>query len=163
MEMSRKKLIGATILALILTAGAAAYGWYGARSAAVDFRLAQVERGAITAVVSVTGTLNPVVSVQVGSQVSGQIKEILVDFNSQVKKGQVIARIDPDSFTLKVNQALADLLDDTAHRCLVGNVGCQYEDLGPGGLERLHARDLAARGVGNFVLGQPGRPLVARW
>jgi HlyD family secretion protein len=84
MEMSRKKLIGATVLALILTAGAAAYGWYGARSAVADFRLAPVERGAITAVVSVTGTLNPVVSVQVGSQVSGQIKEILVDFNSQV-------------------------------------------------------------------------------
>jgi HlyD family secretion protein len=53
--------------------------------------------------------VNPVVSVQVGSQVSGQIKEITVDFNSQVRKGQVIARIDSDSFVLRVNQAMADL------------------------------------------------------
>jgi len=109
MEMSRKRLIGAAIVALILTVGAAAYGWYGARGAVADYRLAKVERGAITAAVSVTGTLNPVVSVQVGSQVSGQIKEILVDFNTQVTKGQIIARIDPDSFMLKVNQAMADL------------------------------------------------------
>ena len=72
-------------------------------------RLAKVERGAITAAVSATGTLNPVVSVQVGSQVSGQIKELYADFNSTVKNGQLIARIDPQSFQLRVNQAMADL------------------------------------------------------
>jgi HlyD family secretion protein len=59
--------------------------------------------------VSATGNLNAVVIVQVGSQISGQIKELLVDFNSVVKKNQVIARIDPDIFEAKVNQAKADL------------------------------------------------------
>jgi HlyD family secretion protein len=109
MEMSRKRLIGMTVVAVVLTAAAAAYGWWGARNADPGYRLGKVERGAITAAVSATGTLNPVTAVQVGSQVSGQIKEITVDFNSEVKKGQVIARIDSESFALRVNQAMADL------------------------------------------------------
>jgi len=107
--MSRSKLITVAVVLGMLAAGAATYGWWGARSAVPEYRLATIDRGTITAAVSATGTLNPVVSVQVGSQVSGQIKELHVDFNSQVKKGQVIARIDPDSFTLRVNQAMADL------------------------------------------------------
>jgi HlyD family secretion protein len=109
MEMSRKRLIGATVLAVVLTAGAAAYGWWGARNAAPDYRFGKVERGTVTAAISATGTVNPVTAVQVGSQVSGQIREIHVDFNSEVKKGQVIARIDSESFALRVNQAMADL------------------------------------------------------
>lgn len=107
--MSRKSVITAIAVAVVLAAGAAAYGWWGARGANPNYRFAKVERGGVTAVVSATGTLNPVVSVQVGSQVSGQIKELYADFNSQVKKGQVIARIDPDSFALRVSQAMADL------------------------------------------------------
>ena len=107
--MTRKKAIGITVLAVILTAGAAAYGWWGARNAAPDYRFGKAERGAITAAIAATGTVNPVTAVQVGSQVSGQIKEIYVDFNSEVKKGQIIARIDSESFGLRVNQALADL------------------------------------------------------
>ena len=107
--MTRKKAIGITVLAVILTAGAAAYGWWGARNAAPDYRFGKVERGTVTAAISATGTVNPVTAVQIGSQVSGQIKEIYVDFNSEVKKGQVIARIDSESFALRVNQAMADL------------------------------------------------------
>jgi len=107
--MTRRRAISATILAVVLTAGAAAYGWWGARNAAPDYRFGKVERGAISSAVSATGTLNPVTAVQVGSQVSGQLKEIYVDFNSEVKKGQVIARIDSESFALRVNQAMADL------------------------------------------------------
>ncbi|HXF66674.1 MAG TPA: efflux RND transporter periplasmic adaptor subunit, partial [Burkholderiales bacterium] len=106
---ARKGVLTAILVATVLAAGAAAYGWWGARNAAPDYRFGKVERGAITAVVSATGTVNPVTAVQVGSQVSGQVKEIYVDFNSEVKKGQVIARIDPDSFALRVNQAMADL------------------------------------------------------
>ncbi len=109
MEMTRKRLIGTTVVAVVLTAAAAAYGWWGARNSDPGYRFGKVERGAITAAVSATGTLNPVTAVQVGSQVSGQIKEITVDFNSEVKKGQVIARIDSESFALRVNQAMADL------------------------------------------------------
>src|SRR5262245_12261525 len=107
--MTRRKAISLAILLAVLTAGAAAYGWWGARNSSPDYRLSKVERGPLTAAVSVTGTINPVTAVQVGSQVSGQVKEIYVDFNSEVKKGQVIARIDTESFSLRVNEALADL------------------------------------------------------
>ncbi|MGZ5152554.1 MAG: efflux RND transporter periplasmic adaptor subunit [Burkholderiales bacterium] len=100
-------IIGAVIA---LAAVAAGYvRWKDPFSSPTSYRLAKIERGPITAVVSATGTLNPVVSVQIGSQVSGQIKELYVDYNSPVKKSQLIARIDPQSFTLRVNQALADV------------------------------------------------------
>ncbi len=102
-------MISAAIVAAILAAGAAAFGWWSARGSVPDYRLAKIERGGITAAVSATGTVNPVTAVQVGSQVSGQVQEIYVDFNSEVKKNQVIARIDPQSFALRVSQAMADL------------------------------------------------------
>lgn len=95
--------------AVALGVAGAAYWHFSGAQAPQGYRLAKIERGDLVAAVSSTGTLNPVVSVQVGSQVSGQIKEIFVDYNSVVKKGDVIARIDPDSFTLRVNQAMADL------------------------------------------------------
>ncbi len=66
-------------------------------------------KGRLVASVAATGTLQPVISVQVGSQVSGQLKEVLVDFNSLVKKNQLIARIDPESFQYRVRQAQADV------------------------------------------------------
>jgi HlyD family secretion protein len=100
----------AIALALTLAAvGGGVYYWWRAGDSGQAYRLAKLERGGITAAVSATGTLNPVVSVQVGSQVSGQVQEIKVDYNSQVKKDQLIARINPDSFMLRVNQAMADL------------------------------------------------------
>ena len=107
--MSRTKAVGAAVAAAVLIAGAVSWWWWGARVAAPDYRFGKIERGSIVAAVSATGTVNPVTVVQVGSQVSGQLKEVLVDFNSVVKKGQIIARIDPDTFVLKVNQAMADL------------------------------------------------------
>ena len=68
-----------------------------------------IERGSLQAAVAASGTVTPVSQVQVGSQVSGQIKELLVDFNSEVKQGQLIARIDPESFEYRVRQASADV------------------------------------------------------
>ena len=59
--------------------------------------------------VTATGTVNPVTTVLVGTQVSGTIKNIYVDFNSPVKKGQLIARIDPALFEAQVNQARANV------------------------------------------------------
>jgi HlyD family secretion protein len=98
---------------LVLVAAAAAGGWYWVQSrngdAEVKYRLAKVERGPIAAVVVASGTLNAVTTVQVGSQISGQVKEIFADFNTSVKKDQVIARIDPATYELRVNQARADL------------------------------------------------------
>lgn len=78
-------------------------------SAAPGYRTSRAEQGPILATTTASGTLNAVVSVQVGSQVSGQIKEVLVDFNSEVKRGQVIARIDPEIFEYRLKQAQADV------------------------------------------------------
>ncbi|HHT9152039.1 MAG TPA: efflux RND transporter periplasmic adaptor subunit [Candidatus Hypogeohydataceae bacterium YC40] len=85
----------------------------------VNYRTAKVERGDITAVVSASGTLHPPLSTQttygqvsgtvVGSQVSGIVKEVYVDFDSVVKEGQLLARIDPLPFETKVKQAKANL------------------------------------------------------
>lgn len=69
----------------------------------------RVERGRITARVTASGTLSALVTVQVGSQVSGRIQDILVDFNSPVHRGQVLARIDPQIFRAAVEQARANL------------------------------------------------------
>lgn len=106
--MSKRSLFAVGVL-LVLAAAGIAYALWGSLRAAPGYRFAKVERGTITATVSATGTLSPVVSVQVGSQVSGQIKELYADYNSPVKKGQLIAQIDPDSIALRVNQAMADL------------------------------------------------------
>lgn len=73
------------------------------------FTTANVQRGSLSATVSATGTLNPLVTVQVGSQVSGRIERIAVDFNSPVKKGEVIAQIEPSLFETEVAQAQANL------------------------------------------------------
>ena len=105
----KKPVIGA----LVLAAGIAAYvvltdSQVGAGETAM-YKLGKVERGDLTAVVAATGTLNPVVSVQVGSQVSGQLRDVLADFNSPVTANQVIARLDPQTFQQKLRQAEADL------------------------------------------------------
>ena len=108
MRRSAQVTIGCTLLL-----GAATLVWavffHDSRNGASSFRLAAVERGPIISAVSTSGTLNAVITVQVGSQVSGQIKELLADFNSEVKAGHVIARIDPETFEAKVRQAQAEL------------------------------------------------------
>jgi len=86
-----------------------AFYWAGQDKTDVEYRLAKVERGNIVKSVSASGELNAVVTVEVGSEISGQISEISVDFNSEVKAGQVIARIDPESFEARVSQAKAEL------------------------------------------------------
>lgn len=106
--MSKRSVLVAGLLLLLAGAGVA-YALWGSLRPAPGYRVAKVERGTLTATVSATGTLTPVVSVQVGSQISGQIKELYADYNSPVKKGQIIAQIDPDSIALRVNQAMADL------------------------------------------------------
>ncbi len=73
------------------------------------FRFATVERGDLQARVSATGTLNAVTTVSVGTQVSGQVSALLVDFNDQVKKGQLLARIDPTIAQQGVADAQANL------------------------------------------------------
>ena len=99
-------------LAIVLAVGTlagAGYVYTAGRGTVARFRTAKVDRGPIAATVSTTGTVNAVTTVQVGSQVSGQISELMVDFNSPVKKNQLIARLDPAIFQAKVNAARAEL------------------------------------------------------
>lgn len=81
----------------------------GERKPPIRYRTAAVERGQIVSVVSATGTINPVVSVQVGTQVSGMIKSLHADFNSQVKAGDTVAIIDPEPFKARREQAASNL------------------------------------------------------
>jgi HlyD family secretion protein len=79
-----------------------------------SYQTATVTRGPITQLVTATGTLNPVVNVQVGSQVSGNIQKLFADFNSEVKAGQVVAQIDPALFQATVTQAEGDVANAQA-------------------------------------------------
>lgn len=96
---------------LVGAASAAAWGVYRLTSGepAPAFRFTTVSRGAIQALVSSTGTLQAVTTVSVGTQVSGQVSALLVDFNDQVKKGQLLARIDPTIARQGVADAQANL------------------------------------------------------
>lgn len=99
------------LVVVLLALGAAGAAWWFARGddGAPKYRTAKLEQGPLQAVVAAGGTVNPVRQVSVGSQVSGQIKELFADFNTEVKEGQLIARIDPESIQYRVRQAQADV------------------------------------------------------
>jgi HlyD family secretion protein len=152
------------VVVLALAAAAAAYFWTARESTQVpSYRLAKVERGPLTATVAASGTLNPVTSVQVGTQISGQVKELFVDFNSPVKAGQLIARIDPETFQYRVRQNEADLeaARSAAARAQVALANAQRElartrelvareFVSPADLDRAQAQfDLAKAELGN--------------
>lgn len=98
-------LIG--IALVMLTGGGGIWYWLTSGPPPVQYKTALVDRGPITAIVTATGTINPVVSVQVGSQVSGKVSQLFADFNSRVKKGQILAQIDQKPFKARLSQARA--------------------------------------------------------
>ncbi|UHQ20905.1 efflux RND transporter periplasmic adaptor subunit [Lysobacter sp. KIS68-7] len=100
----------AIVLALVVL-GAAGWWWSARKAAAAEggFRTAAVERGDIRVAISATGTLAAISTVDVGSQISGQVTDVLVDFNDQVHKGQVIARIDPSTYQAQIAQGDAQI------------------------------------------------------
>ncbi|MCX8108976.1 MAG: efflux RND transporter periplasmic adaptor subunit, partial [Verrucomicrobiae bacterium] len=103
---------------LVVLAGGAGYTLYKrgrtGPDPAQEYRTALVTRGTIVQAVTANGQINPVKSVQVGSQVSGIIQSIFVDFNSPVTNGQVIAQIDPSTFKQNLSQAEAELANAEA-------------------------------------------------
>jgi HlyD family secretion protein len=110
--MTRRRRITIAAAAIVLAiAGIGLWRWRS-RPARPPLRLdtARVDRGHIVAKVTATGTLSAIVTVQVGSQVSGRIQALYADFNSPVKKGQRIAKIDPQLFQASVEQARANFL-----------------------------------------------------
>lgn len=102
------KRIVLVVIALLLLVGSWWF-WRGRSGSESSYQTAVVTRGPITQAVTATGTLNPVVNVQVGSQVSGNIQKLFADFNSSVKAGEVVAQIDPTLFQASVTQAEGDL------------------------------------------------------
>jgi HlyD family secretion protein len=115
MTMSKSRIATVAAVALLVLAAV----WIYQRRADGEespYRFATVERGDLEAIVSATGKLDAVTTVQVGTQVSGQIEQILVDFNDKVKKGQLIARIDPTLQEQAVRDAQAGLERNQAER-----------------------------------------------
>jgi len=106
--MKKKIIIAIAIVAIILAGGA--FFLFKNKENGPKFRMEMVTKGDVTATVTATGTMNAVVTVLVGTQVSGTIKTLYVDFNSPVKKGQILAQIDPATFQAKVEEARANLL-----------------------------------------------------
>ncbi len=97
----------AAVGSVLLLLAAGMWHWWSSDASSVQYKIALVERGPITSIVTATGTVNPVVSVQVGSQVSGKIAKLFADFNSVVEEGQVLAQIDQQPFKARVRQARA--------------------------------------------------------
>ena len=112
--MKTKPLIAGGLIALTgLSAGA----YYTRRGEAPPQITAEpVTRGSVVSVVAATATLEAVTTVQVGTQVSGNILALLADFNSIVKKGQVLARLDPSLYQSAIEQARANLVRAEADR-----------------------------------------------
>jgi HlyD family secretion protein len=104
----RRAILIISVLAVGLAIGGYVF-FNGERKAPVRYRSAAVERGPVISLVTATGTINPVVSVQVGTQVSGMIKSLHADFNSVVKAGDIVAMIDPEPFKARREQAASNL------------------------------------------------------
>ena len=98
-------LIG--IMFILFMGGGGIWYWWASGAPPIHYKTLPVERGPITAIVTATGTINPVVSVQVGSQISGKVAQLFADFNSKVIKGQVLAQIDQKPFKARLSQARA--------------------------------------------------------
>lgn len=114
MKISRQ-LVGRIAVVAVIVLAVAIYFMRGSGSGA-QFTTARATQGPIIRSVTATGTVNPVITVQVGSYVSGPIQAIYADFNSPVKQGQLIAKIDPRPFAVKVAQSKATLANARAQR-----------------------------------------------
>jgi len=101
----------AIVIAVVVVAALALWFWTQRKPDAENgsYRTARVERGDIRVAISATGTLAAISTVDVGSQVSGQVTEVLADFNDRVQQGQVIARIDPSTFQAQIAQGAASV------------------------------------------------------
>jgi HlyD family secretion protein len=102
----KKLLLGGGVMAIVMLAG---FYFWGSDASTPQYMTARVERGNLRNTVTATGTLQAVTTVQVGSQASGTISALYADFNSVVKKGQVIAQLDPSTAKAQVEQARANL------------------------------------------------------
>ncbi|UPT63887.1 MAG: efflux RND transporter periplasmic adaptor subunit [Hyphomonadaceae bacterium JAD_PAG50586_4] len=140
----------------VLIAALIALNLFGAKSDEDPYRTAKVSTGAITRVVSATGTLQPLVSANVGATVSGPVTEVLVDFNSQVRAGQVLARLDPTPFQQRIVQAQATLAQQQAQLAVAESDYQRYVLLQQRGFasEQLMSQQRAARDTARAAVAQ---------
>jgi HlyD family secretion protein len=135
----KKGLYGVVGLALLGGGGYYGYLRYKGEKPMMQLVTATVSRGSVVQGIDATGRLQAVTTVQVGSQVSGTIKSLYADFNSQVKKGQVVAELEPSLFQTQVEQAEATIVRSQAD---VERARVQLEDTK---LKLVRAKDLAER------------------
>jgi len=108
----KKYLVAAVVLAII---AAVSVYFVKSRKPEITYKTVKVERGTVVSTVAATGNLSAVTTVQVGTQVSGTIQKLYVDYNSRVKKGQTIAEIDPSLFSAAVEQSQGNALSAEAN------------------------------------------------
>jgi HlyD family secretion protein len=111
-----KKIFIAGVVVIVIIAAAATFIFFGNKGSEPKYKTEKITKGDIITSVTATGTVNAVTTVLVGTQVSGTIEKIYVDFNSSVKKGQIIAQIDPALFDEQVQQQKANLLAAKANQ-----------------------------------------------
>ncbi len=111
----RKRLLVLVVFVALLAGVTLSFTVFAHKAADNQYYTEKIERGTIRTVVNATGTLQSVVTVQVGSQVSGQIEALYADYNSVVKRGQLLAKIDPRNFQAQVEDSKANLAAAEAH------------------------------------------------
>lgn len=134
----KKLLIGGGFMAAVVLAG---FYFWGNDSGTLQYMTARIERGNLRNTVTATGALQAVTTVQVGSQSSGTISALYADFNSVVKKGQVVAQLDPSTAKAQVDQARANLEQS---RASLANARAAVIN-SRAGVSDAQARSLAAR------------------
>ena len=135
------------LIAAVLAVAAAGWWWSQRDSDAKEggYRTASVERGDIRVAISATGTLSAISTVDVGSQISGQVTDVLVDFNDRVSRGQVIARIDPSTYEAQIAQGSAQVASARANLA-TAQAGLRNAEADFVRKSELAAQQLVARG-----------------
>ncbi len=134
------------VVLVLLVVAAAAWAWRqrDAGGAGRAYRTTPVERGDIRVAISATGTLSAISTVVVGSQISGQVTHVLVDFNDRVEKDQIIARIDPSTFDAQIAQGAAQIASAEASlrqaQAALANADIDYRRKSDLGASQLVAR-----------------------
>lgn len=141
--------------ALAVAAAAVAATWLGRSRAMVSYETATIARGDLTQTVTASGTVNAQDTISVGTQVSGTIQALFADYNSRIRKGQVLAQIDPSQFRAQLDQARAALLQAKAQAAASAQnaTGARYS-AGASNQSVASARENLVRAQAAFVLSQ---------
>ena len=106
----KKGVVIGIVAAVVVALGVAGFLAMHSRNNEAQYKTEKIVRGDIQETVFASGTINAITTVSVGTQVSGRIKQVFVDYNSKVKQGQVIAQIDPSIFQAQLDQSQASLI-----------------------------------------------------